>query len=114
MKFRHFLALFGVIGLFFLSVYWVTLNYDNLIKPFYFLKGWPVPYWLAMFVFFLAGLFLMGILFLIDAWRKNIRLRDLARQKTERAATGEALEMAVFFLLQDDEEAAARLAVASG
>ena len=109
MKFRHFLALFGVIGLFFLSVYWVTLNYDNLIKPFYFLKGWPVPYWLAMFVFFLAGLFLMGILFLIDAWRKNIRLRDLARQKTERAATGEALEMAVFFLLQDDEEAAARL-----
>ena len=109
MKFRHFLALFAVIGLFFLSVYWVTINHDNLIKPFYFVKGWPVPTWLAMFMFFLAGLFMMGILFLIDAWRKNLRLRDLTRQRTERAASGEALEMAVFFLLQDEEEAAARL-----
>ncbi len=109
MKLRHFLVLFGVIGLFILSVHWITLNHDILTLKFKFFEGWPVPVWLALFIFFLAGLFLMGILFLVDAWRKNLRLRNLSRLKTERAASSEALEMAVFFLLQDDEEAAARL-----
>jgi lipopolysaccharide biosynthesis regulator YciM len=109
MKLKHFLFLFASLGLFFVSVYWVTLNHDLLLQSFFFVKGWPVPAWLAMFMFFLAGLFLMGILFLIDAWRKNIRLRILRREKEQKTTVDQALEMAVYFLLQNEEELARQL-----
>ena len=109
MKLKHFLFLFSLLGLFLVSVYWVTLNYDLLVKNYYFVKGWPVPTWLAMFVFFLAGLFIMGVLFLIDAWRKNIRLRILRREKEQKTTVDQALEMAVFFLLQNEDDVARQL-----
>lgn len=109
MKLKHFLFLFSSLGLFFISVYWVTLNHDLLLQSFFFVKGWPVPAWLAMFMFFLAGLFLMGILFLIDAWRKNLRLRVLRREKEQKTTVDQALEMAVYFLLQNEEELARQL-----
>lgn len=107
MKFKHFFFLILLIGIFYIVIYWITENYDLLInKNFYFTKSIAVPTWLAMFLFFLAGFFLMGILFLIDAWKKTRKIHKLQIDKEEKIDFGEGIEISVYNLLQGEVEEA--------
>lgn len=110
MKFKHFFFLLLTIAIFFVVVGWITINYNLLIKQsFYFTKKIAVPTWLAMFLFFLAGFFLMGILFLIDAWKKTRKIHKLQIDKEEKIAYGEGIEVSVYNLLNGESEEAKKI-----
>ncbi len=110
MKFKHFFFLIVLIGIFYIVIYWITENYDLLInKNFYFTKSIAVPTWLAMFLFFLAGFFLMGILFLIDAWKKTRKIHKLQLDKEEKIAFGEGIETSVYNLLHGELKEAKKI-----
>jgi len=110
MKFKHFLFLIFLIGIFFIIVFWITINYDLLInKSFYFTKKISVPTWLAIFLFFLSGFFFMGVLFLIDALKKTKKIHKLQIDKEEKIAFGEGIEIAVYNLLHSELEEAKKI-----
>lgn len=110
MKFKHFFLLLVLIVIFFIVVYWITINYNLLIKQdFYFTKKIAVPTWLAIFLFFLAGFFLMGILFLIDAWKKTIKIHKLQVDREEKIAIGEGVEISVYNMLYGEIEEAKKV-----
>lgn len=110
MKFKHFFYLFlGILSIY-ITIYWITLNYNLLIKePFYFTKKISVPTWLAIFLFFLAGFFLMGILFLIDAWKKTRKIKGLLSDREKKITFGEGLEISVYNLLHGELEEAKKV-----
>lgn len=110
MKFKHFFLLLVLIAIFFIVVYWITINYNLLVKQdFYFTKKIAVPTWLAIFLFFLAGFFLMGILFLIDAWKKTIKIHKLQIDREEKIAIGEGVEISVYNMLYGEIEEAKKV-----
>lgn len=110
MKFKHFFYIFlGILSIY-ITIYWITLNYNLLVKePFRFTKTISVPTWLAIFLFFLAGFFFMGILFLIDAWKKTRKINKLLSDKEKKISFGEAVEISVFNLLQGETEEAKKI-----
>ncbi len=110
MKFKHlfFLVLFFLA--FFVIVFWIQKNYDVLIKQkFYFTGTVSVPVWLAMFIFFLAGFFLMLMLFLVDVWKKTRKIHKLQEEKEEKKVFEEGIEISVYALLHGELEEAKRI-----
>lgn len=107
MKFKHFFLLILMILIGFVVIYWITINYDLLIKQnFFFTKKLAVPTWLAIFIFFMTGFFLMGILFLIDALKKTRKIHKLVLGIEEKKYFEEGIEIAVYNFIQGEIEEA--------
>lgn len=110
MKFKHFFYLIIAIFSIYITIYWITLNYNLLIKNyFYFTKKISIPTGLAIFLFFLAGFLLMGILFAIDAWRKSRKIHKLLLDKEKKVSYSEGLEVSVYNLSQGELEEAKKI-----
>ncbi len=110
MKFKYLFFLILFFFVFFVIIYWIQKNYDVLIKgKFYFTGTISVPLWLAMFIFFLAGFFLMLIIFLIDAWKKTRKIHKLQEEKKEKKVFEEEIEISVYTLLHGEIEETKRI-----